>query len=410
MIWLRHVQIAVSKRWDSVRDAVLKTAAAPSPATDHNVAELAAKTAPVVWLIGKVQSGKSSIVRALTNVGAVEIGQGYKPCTKTAAVFDFPASAPVIRFLDTRGLGEAGYDPTADISFHETQAHVILVVMKALDPDQAIVVDVARRAREKHPNWPMVVAHTTLHEAYAPKESHCLPYPYSHDLAELAHNTCIPENLARSLSHQRASFDRFPGGGPIRFVALDFTQPGDGYEPPDYGLPALLSALEETAPYGLIAALKQSAGGALDAKTHPHIMGYAAAAAAADSVPVAGAVAVPVVQAKMLHGLAMIYKMQWNRETLAEFGACLGAGTLSRVFAGFGIRQLAKLIPVYGQTAGIAAAAAMSFATTFAIGKAACYFLERRKLGQADPQGVSRAYAEALADAFKIARKREQTV
>jgi uncharacterized protein (DUF697 family) len=77
-------------------------------------------------------------------------------------------------------------------------------------------------------------------------------------------------------------------------------------------------------------------------------------------------------------------------------------GAISRLAAGFGLRELAKLIPVYGQTAGAAAAAAMSFATTFAIGKAACYFLAIHRAGGSDPKGVSKAYAEALGQAFRF--------
>ena len=96
-------------------------------------------------------------------------------------------------------------------------------------------------------------------------------------------------------------------------------RPGDGYEPQEYGLEALLHALEMAAPAGLVAALKDAnakAGDTLASEAHPHIVGYATAAAAADTVPVAGAVAVPVVQSKMLHSLARIYGVDWNRKAL----------------------------------------------------------------------------------------------
>jgi uncharacterized protein (DUF697 family) len=126
-------------------------------------------------------------------------------------------------------------------------------------------------------------------------------------------------------------------------------------------------------------------------------------------VPVAGAVAVPVVQSKMLHSLARIYGVDWNRKALTEFAACLGIGAVSRLAAGFGLRELAKLIPVYGQTAGAAAAAAMSFATTFAIGKAACYFLAIHRAGGSDPKGVSKAYDDALAQAFRFRKAAQGT-
>lgn len=399
MDWRETIETAFSRGWRSVRDAVLSPDAAAVP----DVAGLATKTAPVIWLLGKVQSGKTSIVSALTQASAAEIGEGYKPCTRTAALFDFPPEAPVIRFLDTRGLGETGYDPTEDIAFHEVQAHLLLVVMKALDPQQDAVLEAVREARKRHPEWPVVVAQTALHEAY-PSRSH--PKPYSFTVGSgSADEGAIAPDLARSLAYQRSLFEGLPGDGLVFFVPLDFTKPSDGFDPPDYGMPALLAVLERAAPAGLVAALKDAnakAGDTLAAEAHPHIVGYATAAAAADAVPVAGAIAVPVVQSKMLHSLARIYGVEWSRRSLGEFAACLGAGAVSRLAASFGLRQLAKLIPVYGQTAGAAAAAATSFVTTFAIGKAACYFLSAHRAGKADPDGVAKAYSSALAEAFRL--------
>lgn len=408
MDWRGELQGALTRNWQSLRDAVLMPSAAIPG--DEKVAALAIKTAPVIWLLGKVQSGKTSIVRALTQATAAEVGEGYKPCTKTSTIFDFPAEAPVIRFLDTRGLGEAGYDPAEDIGFNETQAHLLLVVVKALDPQQEAVLATVKAARKRHPDWPVIVAQTTLHEAYPPGMAHAEPYPYEKPANYLAHGTNIPADLARSLAYQRELFGDIGGTGLILFVPLDFTQRGDGYEPLDYGLPALLTAIETAAPAGLIAALKDANvrfGDKLSAEAHPHIVGYATAAAAADVVPAAGAVAVPVVQSKMLHSLARIYGVDWNRNALAEFAACLGVGAVSRLAAGFGLRQLAKFIPVYGQTAGAAAAAATSFATTFAIGKAACYFLAVRRAGESDPKGVAYAYSAALSEAFRFFRERK---
>ncbi len=400
MDWRDNIQGALSRSWQGLRDTVLSPAASvPS----EKVTELASSAAPVIWLLGKVQAGKSSIVRALTDASAAEIGQGYKPCTKTASIFDYPAEAPVIRFLDTRGLGERGYDPAEDIAFHEAQAHLLLVVMKALDPQQDTIMDAVKAARRRHPEWPVIVAQTTLHEAYAVGVPHPQPYPYDRANGDWQRNPAVPESLARSLSFQRALFPSVPGRGQILFVPLDFTQPGDGFEPIDYGLPALLTALETAAPAGLVAALKdKNSNDKLANEAHPHIVGYATAAAAADAVPVAGAVAVPAVQSKMLHSLARIYGVEWNRKALAEFAACLGVGAVSRLAAGFGLRELAKLIPVYGQTAGAAAAAATSFATTFAIGKAACYFLSKHRAGVTDREGVAKAYSAALSEAFRF--------
>jgi uncharacterized protein (DUF697 family) len=385
------VSDGAARIWPQVWQAVM--APKSDAALDAAIAEKAAASAPVVWLIGKVQSGKSSIVRTLTGATAAEVGSGFKACTKTAMVFDFPTEAPVIRFLDTRGLGEAAYDASEDIAFGEGQAHLILAVMRVLDPEQGAVLAAITAARRRHPGWPVVVAQTCLHEAYKPGGGHVLPYPFAGDLAGLSARD-IPADLVRSLKHQRTLFEDLPGDGPVSFVAIDFTLAGDGLPPADYGRAALVSALEAAAPAGLPADAREQ-------QSEPHIMGYAAAAAAADIVPLAGAVAVPAIQAKMLHSLALIHAVQWDRQVLAEFSACLGAGTATRIAASLGLRQLAKLIPVYGQTVGAAAAAATSFATTVALGKAAVYFLKRRRVGVSDPDGVASAYREALAEAFR---------
>jgi 50S ribosome-binding GTPase len=68
--------------------------------------------APVVWLLGKTGAGKTAIVAALTGDPYAEVGEGFEPCTRTAAYHDVPPEAPLLRFLDTRGLGEVDYDPT----------------------------------------------------------------------------------------------------------------------------------------------------------------------------------------------------------------------------------------------------------------------------------------------------------
>ncbi|MBS0265875.1 MAG: GTPase domain-containing protein, partial [Planctomycetes bacterium] len=92
---------------------------------------------PVFWLLGKAQSGKTSIIRALTGNTRAEIGTGIRPCTRTAQQYPFPSEENcILRFLDTRGLGEVDYDPTEDLKQFQDQAHLLIVVMKALDHAQ----------------------------------------------------------------------------------------------------------------------------------------------------------------------------------------------------------------------------------------------------------------------------------
>jgi len=370
------------------------------------VAERAAAEAPIIWLIGKVQSGKSSIVQAVTGASEAEVGSGFRPCTRTARIFDFPAEAPVVRFLDTRGLGEVGYDPREDLKVSEGRAHLLLVVVRAMDHQQQAVLDAVTEVRRRRPEWPVVVAQTCLHDAYRPGEGHSSPYPFA-GTDPLPPE--VPEALARSLAYQRSLFGAIPGTGPVLFVPIDFTRPDDGFEPRLYGLEALLTAVAEVAPHSIGSMVKEMRASSRERAArlaNPLILGHAAAAAAADIVPVAGAVAVPGIQARLLHTLAAQRGVAWDRRALAEFGGCLGASILTRLAAGFGIRQLAKLVPVYGQTVGSAAAAATSFATTYALGKAALVFLSRREHGEHDPEAVARAYREALEKAFSLARER----
>jgi uncharacterized protein (DUF697 family) len=375
----------------------------PSSAeTATPIAERARRFAPVVWLLGKVQSGKSSIIRALTRASDAEIGEGFAACTSTARVFDFPAEAPIIRFLDTRGLGEARYDPAADIAFCEARSHLLLGVVKALDLEQDAVVSVMRAARQRHPDWPVVIAQTALHEGYPAGMTHP-PYPAAANLV----SAVMPRDLARALTHQRSLFALLPGRAAASFVPIDFTRAGDGYAPVDYGREALIDALIAAAPAAVAVALTElvRAGEDTAGKVNPHILGFALAAGASDAVPVAGLVAVPVVQAAMLQQLARLCGARWDRQAYAEFAVALGAGTLVRTASSFGVRQLVKLIPVYGQTAGAAAAAAASFAATYALGKAATYFLLRRQQGRRTEE-VSAVYREALRQAFGLARTR----
>src|SRR5262245_55538910 len=89
---------------------------------------------PVFWLFGKTQSGKTSLIKFLTGADDAEIGQGFKPCTRFSREYDFPTTeAPLITFLDTRGVDEPGYDPTEDLARFDALAHVAVVTVKVMD-------------------------------------------------------------------------------------------------------------------------------------------------------------------------------------------------------------------------------------------------------------------------------------
>ena len=77
----------------------------PGPSADQEKARKRAQAiAPVVWLLGKTGAGKTAIVAALTGDPYAEVGEGFEPCTRTAAFYDVPPEVPLLRFLDTRVL------------------------------------------------------------------------------------------------------------------------------------------------------------------------------------------------------------------------------------------------------------------------------------------------------------------
>jgi uncharacterized protein (DUF697 family)/predicted GTPase len=376
----------------------------PSDEFEEPIAERARALAPVVWLVGKVQSGKTSIIRELTQAPEAEVGSGFRACTRSARVFDFPAEAPIIRFLDTRGLGEANYDASEDIAFCEGRAHLILAVVKALDPAQETVLETARAARSRHPDWPVVIVQTSLHEAYSLGAGHIQPYPFREGATNAAR---VPEALQRALAYQRELF-RSLARPSLAFVPIDFTSPGDGLEPRDYGREALLEALAAAAPVALSLALDElprARDASALSRSNAHILGFALAAGASDALPAISVATVPIMQAAMLRQIAKLQGSRWDRRAYAEFAGALGLSTLLRVASGFGIRQLVKLLPVYGQTAGAATSAASTFATTYAIGKAAQHYLARREQGVRSGEIVS-VYRSALRDAFHLAKER----
>lgn len=362
---------------------------------------------PVLWLLGRAQSGKSSIVRALTGSPKADIGSGYRACTRTASLYDYPADMPLVRFLDTRGLGEVDYDPAEDIAFCEGQAHLIVATVRALEPAQGPVFDTLRVIRARHPDWPLVVAQTCLHEAYPPGTGHVLPYPFESGRLP----DTVPPDLRRALVVQRQAFEKLPGRLPPVFVPLDLTPAEDGFQPRDYGLDALWDAIEEVLPHSLRQMITADASvrDLFARKSEIHIRGYAIAATALGGVPAAGAVGVPALQGKLLHSLASLYGLQFNRRLAGEFLLALGLGVGSGFLARYAGRELFKLTPGLGQTVGALWGATASGACTYALGRAACvYFDAVRGGGGVDVEAVRRAYADAFARASDFLTERDE--
>ena len=380
-------------------------------ADGEHARERAEANALVVWLVGKTGAGKTAIISALTGDPRAVVGQGFEPCTRTAAFYDVPAEAPLLRFLDTRGLGEADYDPTIDISWCEQQTHLLLVVMQVSDPVQHEVLRVLQVARRRHPDWPVVVAQTGLHRLYPAAMTHPIPYPYTGGPDDET-TASLPHGLRQALAHQRRQFDALSGAQP-RFVPIDFTMPEDGIAPYDYGLDMLWRVLEEVGPLAFEAlhlARADAESDRIRAKARPLIYGYATVAAGAGAVPVpiVGVGGIAGVIAMMLRMLASRYHVAWTPRTFGEFSGAIGGGAVFWWALRYGLREVLKLVPIVGTVAAGALNAAAAFAVTIAVGEAACVWLAYRHRGLTAPdEEVRRAFANGLAAGLR--RAKDQT-
>jgi len=375
--------------WRALRDAVLAPQAHPGD-IDEQLRQ-AIMPVPVVWLLGKTQSGKTSIIRSITGSSSAEIGNGFKPCTRTACHYSFPdESNCLLQFLDTRGLAESGYDPTEDLAYCQDNAHLVMVVVKAMDHAQEAVFRVLKTIRKKRPHWPVIVVQTALHEGYASNvHQHIDPYPFDTD----PWPANVPIELARSLHHQRKEFAGFAR----RFVAVDLTLPEDGLDPMHYGLESLWAAIEEEFPHGLRSMLetqselKAELGDIYYATAWRHIITYSVAAGGAGAVPWP-LVDIPVVigiQAKMFHAISSIYGQPLTSQLMTEFGTAIGGSMISR----FVRSLLAKFIPLFGSIFG----AAYNAATTYALGcSLSWYFAQMRRGATPDAGKLREFYAKEL--------------
>lgn len=354
---------------------------------------------PVFWLLGKTQSGKTSLIRALTGDSRAQIGNGMQPCTRSAFAYDFPNSENcILKFLDTRGLGEIDYDPKSDIEAFQDQTQVVIVVVKAMDHAQHGVIDALRKILKNKPHWPVVVVQTALHEGYPDHGfEHVLPYPFHGD----SWPNSVPENLKRSLLAQRKMFN----GINAQFVAIDFTLAEDMYHPVYYGIDALWQCLETMLPHGMAGLLhhmrdlRQELYDIYEQAAMPHIVAYATLSAAAGAIPVP-LVDIPLVtllQMKMLQTLASIYRYPLNSDHLSEISGALGISFLTN----WGRRELVKLIPGFGAPIS----ALLTAATTFALGKTLIMYFQSKRDGLAlGKQHFQSIYAQEL-DAGKALMK-----
>ncbi|WPL15788.1 GTPase [Thiorhodovibrio winogradskyi] len=361
--------------------------------------------APVIWLLGKTQAGKTSIVAELTGQARDQIGNGFEPFTAHSRLYAFPEQRPVLRFLDTRGLADTAVDaPFDDLRAAESQAHVLLLVARAEDQALDELLVLARKLRRAHPGWPLIVAQSALHQLYSSGRGHILPYPYTGTEADFALAT-VPDVLLRALRAQRLLFTELPGTAPV-FVPLDFTRPEQGLAPLDYGASALWEALEHLLPE-VVADLKTAAcQPGEEGRRRRLILPWALAAASANAVPVPvlGGLGSASLQAAMVAQIARAAGRDSSRDAWKELLSTLGGG-----FAlGYGGSWLAQQVLKLGIGWGSALTASWTFALTWAIGEVAMLLFAEQAAGRTPDREALRAhYRAAYKSALQRARGEE---
>jgi uncharacterized protein (DUF697 family) len=315
--------------------------------------------------------------------------------------YDFPnADFPLAVFLDTRGLGEAGYNPQEELAAFQTEAHMILVVVKAMDMALEHVLSALQQIMRAKPDWPVIVAQTTLREGYpATLRDHLLPYPFTNQRIPRQ----APSDLTRALRFQRSLFDDIP----VKcFVPLDFTLPEDGFSDPLYGRDALLDAVAQAHPHAMYQMLRQLPEMSRELKTlhfrraQPHIIAYALAAGAVAAVPLplADLPVISAIQLKMLHAIASLYRQPLGVKTFLELLTTVGMGVVLRQ----GARSLLKVIPGLGS----AVSGWYASAATYALGCALCFYYQVVFDGHVPtPERIKEFYEEKFAEGMSLLKK-----
>ncbi|MBY0512549.1 MAG: GTP-binding DUF697 domain-containing protein [Gemmataceae bacterium] len=371
----------------------------PPPDLEAALTDLRAKTpAPVFWLLGKTQSGKTSIIRHLTGADDAVIGSGFRPCTTTSRQFQFPTpEAPLLSFMDTRGVDEPGYDPAEDIAAIDPLAHVVVVTAKATDFAQGNIRGALEPIRRASPSRPVLLVVTCLNEAI-PRQPHPTPYPFGPLLDNGPVPDDVPEPLRRAIDEHRRAFDGLIDG----CVAIDLTRPEDGFPDPNYGGEQLKKALLGMLPRAYrqtLLRLKDATDLLKDVHLRhaiPVIQGYASLAASAGAIPVpfVDLLLIPGIQGRMVNHLAQVYGQPMTAQRFREVAASLGIGLVARQ----AVREVVKFIPFVGTVAG----AAVAWASTYALGRAFCYYYQAVCEGHVpDANALKKFYHEQYAAAEK---------
>ncbi len=355
-----------------------------------------------VLLIGKPQTGKSSIIRGLTGISDQIVGQGFRPHTIHTQRYNYPTDdLPLLVFTDTVGLGEGTTERleviqelTGELQSRPAEnaperVRVLVITVKIGDFATDSLYQIVARIRRQHPAVPCLLAVTCLHEVYPPEVSDHPAYPPQ------------SADLTRAFSELQNRFAAVCD----RAVMIDFTLEVDGYTPVFYGLEPFTEALAELLPEAesqVIYQLLQAEAGAQIGDLYReagrrYLVPFAVMAGTLAAVPLPLAT-MPVLTALQVTLVGLLGRLYGQVLTPSQAG-----GVVSAIAGGFFAqlvgRELVKVIPGFGSVV----AASWAAAYTWALGEGACvYFGDLMGGKQPDPQQIK----QVMDQAFKQAQVR----
>lgn len=350
--------------WSSVKNTVSESVTSLSDssagkwvskvfdASDRDVSEsvelLRVERIPTIWLLGKTSAGKSSFIKKLTGYTHIPVGIGFMPCTQTMDEYLFPETEPLLKLMDTRGLGEAGYDSSEDVKTVSEISDLIVVVAKLDEPNQSDVLAVLKGSKKFGVSKNLVVLHTGEFDD-------------------------LDEQAQRALAFNQSQFDAV-WHGDVNHVRVDL------YDEKHHGHNEVEEALASVLPSIALLIEEQKLDG-LEAEKlstiHPTILRYSGLSGAAGAMPVVGSVSAVAAQGAMIKAIAEHHDIEWSRQTLFEFFSALGLSFALTQAASLGGKTLLSAVPI----AGSALSGGLAFATSYGLGRVADYYFFRKKNG-----------------------------
>jgi len=402
--WLPTDVSALREAYAEAQDKLTQNALKTFSVSDDQIADILAKVRAELptteaLLIGKPQTGKSSIVRGLTGVSADIVGQGFRPHTQNTARYAYPSEdLPLLIFTDTVGLGDIGQNTTelvqelsAELSQVNRGARILILTVKITDFAVDQLQQIAQELRKTYPLVPCLLAVTCLHELYPPEQADHPAYPPT------------TAEIARAYSELQSSL----AGCFDRSVLIDFTLEEDGFNPIFYGQDALRDALAERLPEAESSAIYQliddqdAASAQLGTLYRDvgrrYISAFAVIAATLAAVPLPFATmpVLTVLQISMVGVLGQLYGQKLSRSQAGGVASAIAGGFFAQAIG----RELIKFIPGFGSVI----AASWAAAYTWALGEGACaYFGDLMGGKTPDPEKIQRV----MATAFKSAKDR----